>query len=222
MCGRFTLTFFLTDVCVRFLTKQPDFDCSPRYNIAPTQVIPVVVNEDGNRLVKMRWGLIPFWAKDPSIGSKMINARAETIGEKTSFRRILQRKRCLVPADGFYEWKKVNGKKKPYRIIFTDRSLFGFAGLYDTWKSPEGTEINTFTIITTTSNKLISEVHHRMPAILTKEAEQIWLDPSVTGELSLIRILRPYPAEKMTIYEVSPLVNSPRNDNNDCIRPSSE
>ncbi len=217
MCGRFTITVSLGDLCERFMLEQILIEYMPRFNIAPGQTVPVVIKKGGIQLVPMKWGLIPFWAKDSSIGNKMFNARGETLTEKPSFARSLQGKRCIIPADGFYEWKREGKTKRPFRITLNDGSVFGFAGLYDRWTSAKGEEIISFTIITTTPNKKMAQIHSRMPAILPQEAESTWLDPDQTDKKLLTSFIRPYPAEQMTLYEVSPLVNSPANDRPDCI-----
>ncbi len=159
----------------------------------------------------MRWGLIPLWAKDMSIGSRMINARAETIAEKPSFRNALRRRRCLVLADGFYEWQRVGKSKKPMRIVMRSGEPFAFAGLWETWRDPEGTVIPSCTIITTTPNELLKPIHNRMPVILPRDIEDFWLDESVDDPAALTSVLTPYPDDEMEVYEVSSLVNSVAN-----------
>lgn len=225
MCGRFSLSD-ISQLRTRFGLKlnqefptDDDFATVliPRYNIAPTQIIPAIINRGSNELAMFRWGLIPAWAKDAAIGPKMINARAETIAEKPSFRTALQRRRCLIPADGFYEWQKVGRTKQPYRIILKGCELFGFAGLWDTWNAPTGELINSCTIITTTPNELMEPLHNRMPVIMPRELEQIWLDQGITDQEMLKDLLKPYPAELMKAYEVSTLVNSPHNDRPECL-----
>jgi len=190
----------------------------PRYNIAPTQSV-IVVNDTGQRqLVQMRWGLIPSWAKDPAIGNRMINARAETLTVKPAFRVALRKRRCLILADGFYEWQKKEKIKQPMFIRLKSREPFGFAGLWEHWNSPEGEEILTCTIITTEANELLKQVHERMPVILPREKEDEWLDPNAEPS-RLLELLKPYPSDLMEFYEVSRLVNSPANDTPDCIVP---
>lgn len=212
MCGRFTL-IDIEDIRERFKTEP--INLKPNYNVAPTQDVPVIIND---QLSMFRWGLIPFWAKDSTIGNKMINARAETVDEKPSFNHSLQRKRCLIVADGFYEWKKEGSTKRPHRITLKSKELFGFAGLWDTWKSPTG-DINSCTIITTTPNDLMAGIHNRMPVILSRDAEQIWLDQSVVESGFLKSLLVPYSAELMMAYEVSTLVNSVKNNGPECLEP---
>ena len=205
----------------RFSVNQLNSESNykPNYNVAPTQDIAVIINNGSNFLGMYKWGLIPFWAKDPTIGHKMINARAETLEEKTSFKVNLQRKRCLVVADGFYEWKKEGRTKRPYRITLKNQELFGFAGLWDTWKSSTGDIINSCTIITTSSNEVMAPLHNRMPVILSKEVEQIWLDPSIVDSYFLKSLLLPFPANQMIPYEVSSRVNSVKNNGPECIEP---
>lgn len=166
----------------------------------------------------MRWGLIPFWAKDPKIGYKMINARAETVNEKPSFKHSLKNKRCIVPASGFYEWLKSEKQKIPFYIKPKDQEYFSFAGLYDVWKDAEGKEIKSYTIITTTPNIKMAKIHDRMPVILKVADEDKWLDQNTDID-ELLKLLKPYPDSEMEIYSVSDLVNSPRNDNKDLIKP---
>lgn len=222
MCGRFTLTVQLKDLRRRFNALAEDsLEVRPRFNIAPTQTIPVIRREaEGRKIRKLRWGLIPRWAKEASIGQRMINARSETLTEKPSFRPLLYRHRCLIPADGYYEWSKTDtGKKQPYRIIIGDGELFAFAGLWDRWVSPEGKAVETFTIITTQANEKLSRIHHRMPVILPRSAEDLWLDPKVRDPNFLRELLVPYPDDSIGLYPVSTLVNSPRNDTEACIQP---
>jgi putative SOS response-associated peptidase YedK len=165
----------------------------------------------------MRWGLIPSWAKDQSIGSRMINARAETLSEKPSFRDAFRKRRCLVVADGFYEWQKVAGRKRPMRIVLQTGEPFAFAGLWESWRDPEGTTVRSCTIITTGPNSLIEPIHNRMPVILSRDDEARWLDPEMDDPPSLLQMLAPYPQGAMDAYEISTLVNSPANDVPDCI-----
>ncbi len=210
MCGRF---LFKLDVAI--------IPVVPSYNVAPTQSVITLVQRDGHTVLEaMRWGLIPVWAKDMEIGARMINARAETITEKASFKRPLKSQRCLIVADGFYEWPKKGPSKTPVFIHLKTKGPFGFAGLYDHWKSPEGDRITTCTIITTAANELMAAFHDRMPVILPKTAYKKWLDPSNQDLDELVELLQPYPAEKMVAYPVSPLVNSIRNNSPDCIRPA--
>jgi len=220
MCGRFTLTTDGEHIEERFSLRMTNVAFVPHYNIAPSQpVLTVTNNGKENRAGFLRWGLIPSWAKDEAVGNRMINARAETIAEKPSFKRALQKRRCLVIADGFYEWKTAGKKKTPMLITLKSRGPFGFAGLWETWKAPSGEAIHSCTIITTTPNRLMESIHNRMPAILPRAAEALWLDRSVDDPQKLLPLLEPYPDKEMTAYEVSLLVNSPRNDVPACIEP---
>ena len=216
MCGRFSIAEF-EGIGERFQIEIEFPDLKPNYNVAPSQDVPVILKHCSNHLALFRWGLIPYWAKDPSIGHKMINARAETIDEKPSFKTCLQRKRCLIVADGFYEWKKEGSTKRPHRITLKDQGLFGFAALWDTWKSPTGELINTCTIITTTPNELMEPIHNRMPVILPRDVESVWLDQNITDSHLLKSLLTPYPPDKMMAYEVSPFVNSVKNNGPECL-----
>jgi len=217
MCGRYSLAIDYDAINDRFVFRggaQLTMQYRPRFNIAPTQEVLTVVNPagEGNEPRMMRWGLIPFWAKDPSIGNRMINARAETIVEKPAFRQAFQRRRCLVVADGFYEWQKEGKYKVPMRIILKTGEPFSFAGLWETWKSPDGAAIESCTIITTTPNALMEPIHDRMPVILSREGESAWLSSANVAAATLRELLVPYPAEQMDVYEVSALVNAPKND----------
>jgi len=220
MCGRFTFTLVEAEAKKRFKIQTILADHQPRYNIAPTQNIPVVVSDqDGNRVLEeMRWGLIPFWAKDAKIGNRMINARSETVAEKRSFKRLLTGRRCLVPADGFYEWKKEGKNKIPLRVTLKDNQAFAFAGLWDSWKNPQGQTVNSCTILTCQPNSFIKKIHHRMPVILSTKAEKLWLDSSVIDQAKLTKVLVPCPANDLKAYSVSTLVNSPRYDGPECVK----
>jgi putative SOS response-associated peptidase YedK len=192
---------------------------SPHYNIAPTKTV-IVVNDDGTRhLTQMRWGLIPSWAKDPAIGNRMINARAETVATKPAFRVALRKRRCLIPADGFYEWKPAGRRKQPVYITLKTREPFSFAGLWETLTSPDGEEIKSCTIVTTEANELLKPIHDRMPVILTREAEAVWLDPKTEDPARLLPLLTRYPFEAMEVCPVSLRVNNPANDGAECIEP---
>ena len=222
MCGRFTRTADLNTIAERFgiSTAKEEIKSSPaRYNIAPTTTV-IVVNDDGTRsLTEMRWGLIPSWAKDPSIGNRMINARAETVATKAASRVALRKHRCLLVADGFYEWQQRGRGKQPFYIILKSREPFGFAGLWEALTSPEGQEIRSCTIITTEANDLLESIHDRMPVILTKDAEAVWLDPTTQDPATLLLLLKPYPAKEMEVYRVSTWVNSPAHNSQECIQP---
>jgi putative SOS response-associated peptidase YedK len=190
-----------------------------RYNVAPGQVMPVLVKETERELTPMRWGLVPSWAKDEKIGYKMINARSETVAEKPSFRMPFRRQRCLVLADAWYEWMpaKDKGRKRPFLFALKGNEPFGFAGLWDIWTTPDGELLRSFSIITTEANELAKQVHHRMPVIVPRTDEERWLDCDVADPDSLKSILAPYPSSEIQAYEVSPLVNSPRNDSPECL-----
>ena len=219
MCGRYSLTADLGELAGRFEFDGDWEAFERRYNIAPTQEVLTVVGGEERRGGYMRWGLIPHWAKDPKIGSRMINARTETVAEKPSFRNALRRRRCLVLADGFYEWRRDGKMKTPMRIAMRSGEPFAFAGLWETWRDPDGTVIPSCTIITTTPNDLLSPIHNRMPVILTKEVEDFWLDDSVDDPVALTSVLTPYPDDVMESYEVSSLVNSVANDGKVVIDP---
>lgn len=221
MCGRFARYDDEKDLVERFnFTNPSGILFEKRFNIAPTQTVPAIVLENDNRVIKlMRWGLVPFWAKDPTIGNRLINARAETITEKASFKTPLKKKRCLVPASGFYEWKKDERIKTKIPIYFRLRNEepFAFAGIWDDWKKPEGDRLITFTIITTMANELMKPIHDRMPVILHRNDESKWLDPELIDLDKLVTLLIPYPSDLMKAYEVSTIVNSPKNDSPQCI-----
>lgn len=214
MCGRFTLTVNPADLQETFENYTFPQKFAPRYNIAPTQPVLVIPNDETNTADFFLWGLIPMWAKDPGIGNKLINARAETLAEKPSFRGSLKYKRCLVLADGFYEWKSGPGgkTKTPYFIHMNDRKPFAFAGLWDSWNSPDGAQVKTCTIITTEPNELMTLIHNRMPAILHPRDYAKWLDPSPQTPESLRPLLKPFPPEEMNAFPVSTMVNKPGND----------
>jgi putative SOS response-associated peptidase YedK len=223
MCGRFVLFSNVTVLQGEFNITQVPFDFQPSYNIAPSQEIVAVIRDSGdNRLVTFRWGLIPFWAKDPSIGNRMINARGETVAEKASFRTPFKKSRCLIVADGFYEWRKEGTGKVPVYVFLKSRRPFGLAGLFDSWNSPDGEEIRTCTIITTEANDLLKPVHHRMPVIIPQESRGLWLDTASGDEKSLRLLLAPYPSDLMDHQDVSRFVNSPKNNSPVCIQPASE
>lgn len=220
MCGRYTLTDIqkaLTQKNVAADAVLEDFD--GQYNIAPTQHVPVILNADPTKAVLARWGLIPRWSKDADIGNRMINARAETVAEKPSFKPLLKNRRCLVLADGFYEWKKAGSTKIPYRLTLKSGEVFSFAGLWDTWTDPGTQEaVLTFTIITTTANSLVQDIHERMPVMLTAAAEKTWLKADLAPAEALA-LLKPFPAHLMQAKEVSLRVNSPANNSPDILMP---
>ena len=209
MCGRFSLTVTEAELNLRFELAGGDAPYVPRYNGAPTQLLAVITGENPDKLSYYRWGLIPPWAKDISIGNKMINARAETLTEKPSFRAPLYSRRCLVPADGFYEWQQDAGKQ-PFRIVVKSNPVFAMAGLWERWKSPEGSVTDSFTVITTEANDFMKPIHSRMPVILKPQDEKTWLSGSNPDEIRML--LKPYPSGDMDAFRVSKLVNSARNN----------
>ena len=219
MCGRFTLTINPADYFGGF-HFPPIF--APRFNIAPMQPLLAIPNDGRNAATFFLWGLLPFWAKDASIASRMINARGETLAEKPSFRGAYKYRRCLIFADGFYEWQKIAGQKEkvPHYIFMKSRQIFAFAGLWEDWESPDGSRVKTCTIITTEPNELVSPIHKRMPVILPKNAYSQWL--SKYSKVNLDHLLRPYPAENMDAHPVSTLVNSSANDLAECVVPTSQ
>ncbi len=220
MCGRFTLHLPI-EILEQIFESLIIRDIQPRYNIAPTQQVAAVrAYPDGTvHLEHLKWGLIPSWAKDPSIGSRMINARSETVAEKPAFRSALKNRRCIIPANGFYEWQSVGGKKKPLYVRLKDNIPMMFAGLWDHWKAMDGNVIESCTIVTTTANSLIKPLHDRMPVILEAKDIDIWLDLHVTDPEQLNPLFKSFPSEKMEMYPVSDSVNSPRNDASECIVP---
>lgn len=219
MCGRFTLGQHLDAIASTFnLPEIPQLE--PRYNIAPTQLVPAIVaapEQSEKQLQMLRWGLIPSWAKDPAIGAKMINARSETVSEKPSFKSALKQRRCLIVADGFYEWQRQDGKKQPYYFRLESGQLFAFAGLWENWRSPDGQTTSSCTILTTEANDLLRPIHDRMPVILDPKNYDIWLDPEVQKPELVQPLLHPYPANLMTSFAVSTKVNNPKNNTPECI-----
>ena len=221
MCGRFSLWVQFADLLKAF----PDFEfpeeLPSRYNIAPTQQVAVVPNDGEKQVSFFHWGLIPFWAKDATIGSRMINARAETAAEKPAFRAAYQRRRCLILADGFYEWRSEPGSriKTPLYIHMASGEPFAFAGLWELWR-PDESPLYSCTILTTTPNELVASIHDRMPVILPRAAYDRWLDPAHHKPGAFQDLLGPYPAEEMVAYPVSRYVNSPSNDSPECIVPA--
>ncbi|CAN5300959.1 SOS response-associated peptidase [soil metagenome] len=220
MCGRYTLRTPVNSLVERFKIDEYPSSIIPSYNIAPTQEVAAVVEQDEKRKLEMlRWGLIPSWAKDPEIGNRMINARGETVSEKPSFRKAFKVRRCLILADGFYEWQKTDNGKQPYHVRMQDGSPFAFAGLWEFWNGG-GDEMRTCAIITTEANDLMNEIHHRMPVILPPEDYDLWLDPDFDEKEPLTSLLRPCPDEAMEAYPVSRKVNRPANDEPGCIEPA--
>jgi len=219
MCGRFTLTVS-PDTLSSLFKADWSSPFKPRYNISPTQQVPVVRISPTDNILHidlLKWGLIPSWAKDTAIGNHMINARSETVDQKPSFRNALKHRRCIIPANGFYEWQAVEGKKHPFYIRLKDNSLMMFAGIWDHWKNPEGSVIESFSILTTSSNELIKQLHDRMPVILDPKEKDLWLDPMVADSEQLKSLFIPYPSGHMEMYQVNDHVNSPRNDNPECL-----
>lgn len=220
MCGRFTLFTDIEEIKERFdIQGSFDEEYQFSYNIAPSQSVLSVIN-DGvrNRLGYLRWGLIPFWAKDEKAGYKMINARAETIAEKASFRNAYKKKRCLIIADSFYEWKKTPERKIPMRIKLKNHAPFGMAGLWESWKSPEGISIYSCSVITTVPNELMTSIHDRMPVILKPEDEKDWLNPSTNDPAYLQQYLKSFDSEQMEAFEVSTDLNSTKNNSPNLIQ----
>ena len=220
MCGRKTLTEDMQSIIEELAIQEwedPD-NYLPSYNIAPTQTSPILIDDGSRRVKPMRWGLIPHWSKDMSFGARMINARAETLQEKPSFRNLLPNKRCIVITDGYYEWKKVSRKSIPYYIHHPSNKLLPMAGLWDTWESHSGKKIFSYTIITTTPSPIVKDIHHRMPVILKSEGINPWLQVHHTSISDAMSLLIPYPDE-LKFFEVSSLVNLPKNNRKECILP---
>lgn len=218
MCGRFVADIIYEDLLEIFDLAKNGTIPEPRYNIAPTQQVPVVRETDhGNELTPMKWGLIPPWAKDASIASHTINARCETVAEKPAFRHGIKYSRCIIPASGFYEWSHAGGRKTPHYVYLSSRIPMGLAGIWERWKSPDGGAIETFTILTTTSNRLIQPLHNRMPVILQHSDYDLWLCKGIHNPHELLHLYQPFPAEKMALHEVSNLVNDSHFDSPDCI-----
>lgn len=219
MCGRYTIIAKAEEIEKRFDVEVPEA-YTPTYNAAPTQILPVITNHRPEGLSFFKWGLIPVWAKDPSIGSKLINARSETLAEKASFKNALKSRRCLVISDGFYEWKRSTKKSKiPYRILLKSKELFAYAGLWEEYVDKEQNLVHSFTIITTAANKAISSIHDRMPVILDRESEKLWLSPE-PGTAEQIELLKPLAEEKIATYTISQLVNNVSNNNPQLIIPA--
>ncbi|RUS46472.1 SOS response-associated peptidase [Cohnella sp. AR92] len=213
MCGRYTITVTLEEMLARYFAENVISPYQPRYNVAPGQLVPAVISGgSGNRIGLLKWGLVPPWAEDPKVANKMINARAETIEERPAYRNAYRSKRCILPADGFYEWQRSAGGKKPMRITLKRGGLFSLAGLYETWTSPSGEKLHTCTILTTAPNRLMAEIHDRMPVILKPEDEALWLDRQVREPAALRQLLVPYPEEEMDAYEVGSAVGNVQND----------
>lgn len=220
MCGRFAIHTSVQEIMKYAKVTGGRVPWQPSYNIAPSQAVPVVLHREGNKqLTLAKWGLIPFWAKDRSIGNKLINARAETIDQKPSFRQAFQRKRCLIPASGFYEWDKKT--RQPYYIKLKNQELFFFAGLWDTWHGNDESNLLSCTIITTSANETIQLHHHRMPVILPQDALSEWTDTPESETKNLKKLLTPYPSEEIELYPASKMVNSVKNNSPELIQPLS-
>ncbi len=221
MCGRFSLGTPAATLAAQFdLFQTPPW--TPRYNIAPTQEVLGVVRDPvrpDRQARRLRWGLIPLWAKDPAIGSQLINAQAETAATKPAFRVAFRKRRCLILADGFYEWRKESRHKQPFHIRMQDGRAFAFAGLWEHWQSPDGATIDSCTILTTTPNEILRPLHHRMAVILNPRDYGVWLDPTIEETTKLKHLLAAYPPEEMIAYPVSTLVNNPVHDTPECIEP---
>ena len=219
MCGRYTLSTPSGRLAEEF-ELDGAVEISPSYNVAPTQQVAAVVeDEDGRRLEMLRWGLVPSWADDPGIGARMINARSETAPEKPSFRRAFRGRRCLIAADGFYEWKRENGGKQPYYFRMQDGRPFAFAGLWESWEKGGDGALLSCTILTTRANSVLNGIHERMPVILPPDAYDAWLDPDADRE-ELGELMVPYPGDDLETYPVSRFVNSPRNNDERCVEPA--
>lgn len=219
MCGRFSLAADLEEILWRFAIESVTCVYVPRFNIAPGQWIPAIIAHSGkNRLGQLRWGLIPSWAKDERNGAKLINAKAETIRVKPAFRQSFLRKRCIIPADGFYEWKTTPSGKQAMHIRMKTGKLFAMAGLFDTWTAPDGKKVHTCTIITTQANDLLAPIHDRMPVILRADEEALWLDRNEQNGELLQSLLTPYPAAEMEAYPVTPKVGNVKFDSPVCIQ----
>lgn len=221
MCGRFTLAAEAAELQLEFEDAQFPLQFAPRYNVAPSQPVLALLRSAPKAADYLKWGLVPSWAKDPAIGNRLINARAETLGEKPAFRSPYKYKRCLVLADGFFEWKSVPGArvKVPYYIQLDDGRPFGFAGIWSEWHAADGSEMRSCAIVTTTPNDMMARIHNRMPVILARQDRELWLDASPREPGELDHLLRPFPAEAMRAIQVSTAVNNPDNDGVECIRP---
>jgi putative SOS response-associated peptidase YedK len=224
MCGRYSVKQDLNKVedQLKLRLSEKAKNWKPSFNIAPSQIAPVVTSDEPDLIDVFHFGLVPHWAKDKKVGYKMINARSETLLEKPSFKPLMvNNKRCLVLADSFFEWKKEGKAKRPFRIYLPDREVFFFAGLWSSWKDPDGETYNSFSIITTAPNKLMEKIHDRMPVILTREEEKLWLDPDQNPK-DLLKILKAYPADAMKAYEISTEVNKPGNNYPEILDPVSK
>ncbi len=221
MCGRFTLAASAEMLSDRFeVPNMKELNIEPGYNIAPSQrILSIIHDGEKRRAGYLKWGLVPSWSKDPKIGNKMINARVETASEKPAFRQAFKQRRCLIIADGFYEWQKIGDKKTPMRIQLESGAPFAFAGLWEKWQPEVGETLYTCTILTRAANEFMKPIHSRMPVILPQQAEGGWLDPKIQDPRHLQQLLEEFPEDNLEAYEVSDMVNSPRNDTPQCIRP---
>jgi putative SOS response-associated peptidase YedK len=221
MCGRYRLSR-RAEILAAYDAEYEGMEWDARYNIAPTQSVPVI-RQDAKQPIRraslMRWGLVPHWATDPTVGARMINARAETAAEKPAFKESLERRRCLVPADGFYEWAPNGKRKQPYCFELNERQPFGFPGLWDRWRAPDGNYLETRTILTTTPNRLLADIHDRMPVILSLGNYDLWLDPGFRDVEEITAMLTPFDARQMRRYRVSECVNNVAHDDPDCSEP---
>ncbi|MEO5969323.1 MAG: SOS response-associated peptidase [Bdellovibrionia bacterium] len=235
MCGRAYQTYTQEELALRYLNEKPlDLpNFSPNFNLCPTQLCPIVVDDqEGNKQLKLfRWGLIPHWSKDKKSAFKMINARSETVTEKPSFRNAVRHRRCIVPLSGFYEWKRDGDVKRPFAISLKDQAVMSVAGIWETWISPpveesskeelQGEKIFSFSILTTEANSAMQSIHDRMPVILNPETEERWLDPKLTDPLLLKDFFKPCPSDWLQAYEIAPLINNPRNNTQELLKPLS-
>ena len=222
MCGRYRLSRRKQIVEEYFASVSGEDDWRPRYNIAPTQPVPIIRQNPRERVRELslvRWGLIPSWAKEPSIAAGMINARSETAGTKPAFRDALKFRRCLIPADGFYEWQRTGKAKQPHCFEVNEGELFAFAGIWDRWRDPDGKSVETCSILTTTPNAVTSGVHDRMPVILDPDSYDLWLDPGMQNVAAASELLKPCDARLMRCYSVSTRINNVSNDDEECSRP---
>lgn len=219
MCHRYGFTATKRELQKRFRAEIAVPDLTRRYNIAATQILPVVINQDAPLVMLMRWGLIPAWARDDRIGSRTINARVETVAEKPSYRQALRFQRAIIPASFFYAWRETDQGKVPYYLFARDETIMGFAGLYAVWKSPTGAVVHSYTIITVPPNAYMEPIADRIPAILRREDERRWLDPDLTDPGRLLPMLRPYPTEQMDGYTIGRDVNSPAIDRAELLIP---
>jgi len=219
MCGRFEIHSPIDIIAEIFGVAEWDIEYSPRYNIAPSQDILIVINEGKRKLIKSRWGFVPSWSRDLNTGYRMINARAETAAGSRAFRSAFEKQRCLVVADGFYEWKKEGTTKKPFYIRLKSQKPFGFAGLYNVWTSPEGERLCTSTIMTTNANELVMPIHDRMPVITPPDKYDAWLDPAVQDGSALQGVLHPYSSGEMECFPVTPKMNSFKYNSPENIKP---